>query len=549
MIKPRESIAKMSQYKPPVENRKGKLRLDFNENTLGCSPCVIRALRRITSRELAVYPEYSMIRRKLADYLKVEPSEVVLTNGTDEAIRLIMETYLEKDDKIIIPEPTFAMFRVNAEVIGAKISSVLYKKDLSFPAKDILDKITDKTKMIVLVNPNNPTGTCIEESEMKDIIEKGKDSVIIIDEAYYQFYGKSAKSWINRYGNIFVTQTFSKEFGLAGLRIGYIISNKENIGYLQKVISPYSVNSLAVIAASAALDDIKYVKRYVKEIKKSKLYLEDQLKRLGLNIFPSKANFVLADFGEDCSDICRGLEEKNILIRNRSSDPLLKGFARITVGTKEQSKILVNALKEILKPALIFDMDGVLVDVSNSYRAAIKKTAEFFTNSEVTYEEIQSYKEKVGFNNDWDLTEAIILSRNKKIEKSEIIGKFQSYYLGNKFDGLINNEGWLLDKSLLKNLSRRYKLSIVTGRPKIEAEYALKSNGVDKFFPDLIALENVSKDKPDPEGILKTLAKLKTNNAVYFGDTKNDELAAYKAKIDFVLIKNNTNKILERYIR
>lgn len=222
----------------------------------------------------------------------------------------------------------------------------------------------------------------------------------------------------------------------------------------------------------------------------------------------------------------------------------------ITIQDIEKENQRRDKEKEILEnPTLIFDMDGVLVDVTNSYRTAIKKTVEFFTNSEVSYGEIQSYKDQVGFNNDWDLTEAIIISKGKKIEKNKIIDKFQEYYLGNNFNGLIKNERWLFNKNILKNISKKYKLGIVTGRPKAEAVYTLKKNQVEGFFQVLISMDDVKKDKPNPEGINKAIKLFGTKNAIYFGDTKNDEIAASNANIKFKLIKNNINKIVQRYLK
>ncbi|MEK6958980.1 MAG: HAD-IA family hydrolase [archaeon] len=192
-------------------------------------------------------------------------------------------------------------------------------------------------------------------------------------------------------------------------------------------------------------------------------------------------------------------------------------------------------------------MDGVLVDVFGSYRTAIKLTAESFLEEEISFEEIQSYKEKIGFNNDWDLTEAIIISRGKAVEKKMIINKFQEFYLGKNYGGLIQNEKWMLDKKILSTLAEKYFLAIVTGRPREEAEYALRANGAENFFLALVAMEDVANGKPDPEGLLKALSFLGTKNAVYLGDTKNDEAAALNAKIEFIMVdnnsKNNVNKI------
>lgn len=349
MIKPKESVQKMKLYNPPTAGRAGFVRLDFNENTLGCSPKVIKALKNLTSEEISTYPEYSKLRKKLANYLKIKKEEVFATNASDEAIKVVMDVYVDKNDEIILPEPTFAMFRFYAELAGAKIKSIVYNRDLSFPKNKILNSINKKTKLVVLVNPNNPTGTSIKREDIIKILNKAKNSIVLLDEAYYQFTGESCVDLINKYNNLIILQTFSKAFGMAGLRLGYVISNKNNIADMLKASSPYSVNVSAVKAAFAAIDDKEYVEKYVKESIESKKMLYKELKKLNIKAYPSAANFVLAYFGDKASGACSKLRKKNILVRNRSSDIMLDGCVRITCGTRKQTSMLIKELKNILR--------------------------------------------------------------------------------------------------------------------------------------------------------------------------------------------------------
>ncbi|MFC1730514.1 histidinol-phosphate transaminase [candidate division KSB1 bacterium] len=538
MIKPKKTVRTMRVYDPPTSSRKGKLRLDFNENTVGCSPKVIEAIKNVSAEDISIYPEYSYFRNKLADYLKLKSDEVILTNGADEAINVVMNTYLNKGDEIILPSPTFAMFEVIASVIGAEVKELLYKTDLSFPVDDVLKSISRKTRMVILVNPNNPTGSSINGTDIIRIAEKAKKAgaVLLIDEAYYQFYGKSAKKLIRKYSNIVVMQTFSKAFGLAGMRLGYIISRKENIAEIGKVLSPYSVNTLAVIAGNAALDDQDFVEGYVNEVKEAKKYLEKQLKKMGIKIFPSDTNFLIAKFGDRCNLVCNALKDKGILVRNRSKYPRLEGCVRIGVGTKEQCKILVNEIKSIIdKKILLFDMDGVLADVSQSYRIAAKKTVEFFTKQKISPEEIQLLKEEGGFNNDWVLTKELILRKGKSIGFNAVKAKFQEFYLGNSWDGLILREDLLLSRENLEELKKSNRLGIITGRPRQEAEFFLNKNKIRDLFEIVICKEDVEgKEKPDPYGLILALKKMKVPGSCsvyYLGDSVDDMIAAKKAGI------------------
>lgn len=349
MIEPKAHIKKLESYNPPLEGRKDKLRLDFNENTVGPSPKVIKAIKNVLKETISAYPEYEEFYKKLSKYLKIKRSELIVTNASDEAIKLIMDTYIEKGDEIILPVPTFPMFRIYAGLANARLANIFYKDDLSFPVEEILNAINDKTRMVVIVNPNNPTGTPVNKKDIIRIIEKAKNSLVVLDEAYTQFSKASCIALINKYKNLVIVQTFSKAFGLAGLRIGYLVSCEYNIKNIMKVTSPYSVNAMAVLAASAALDDSSYIKWYANEVNKAKKILYAELKKLNIKTYPSSANFILAYFGNKSKIIQDKLRDNGILIRDRSSDPLLKGCLRISVGTVEQTKRFIRLISPHLR--------------------------------------------------------------------------------------------------------------------------------------------------------------------------------------------------------
>lgn len=350
MIKPRKAVVEMDEYNPPTSGREGYLRLDFNENTAGCSPKVIEALRKINREGLSIYPEYTGLRKKLAEFLKIKFEQVMPTNATDEAIKTVFETYIEKGkDELILPIPTFAMLKFYAQLNEAVIKEVLYNDDLSFPAERVLKEINPKTKIVVLVNPNNPTGTAIKRADVVKIIKKAgeNNALVFIDEAYYPFFNESSIGLINKFDNLVVSQTFSKAFGMASLRLGYLASNEGNIKNMLKAISPYSVNGAAVACAFAAIDDYDYAREYVKKINENKVKIYDELSRLKIKYYKSDANFVLIDVGDKCYAYHEKLKQRGILARNRTKDPLLKGCVRITIGTSEQMERLIKALREI----------------------------------------------------------------------------------------------------------------------------------------------------------------------------------------------------------
>ncbi len=346
-IQAKSNIQNMIKYDPPVEQRQGKIRLDFNENTFGCSPKVLERFKEILIEDFSIYPENNTFRLKLAKYLNLFPSEVLPSNGTDEAIKIIMDAYLDTDQELILLTPSFTMYEIYALIAGAKIQPILYKTDLSFPLEDILAAISKTTRMIIIGNPNNPTGTIVKQTDIERILKKAKNALVIIDEAYFHYYGKSSKGLIRSYSNLVVLQTFSKAFGLAGLRIGYIMANSAIIETLQKVISPYSVNKFAQIAAIASIEDIDFLNQKVEEIRKNRQFLINQLQYLGVEVIPSEANFIIAYFGEKMQKVYTLLNNFGILVRDQSKKPLLKNYLRITIGTKEECILLVKAIQKI----------------------------------------------------------------------------------------------------------------------------------------------------------------------------------------------------------
>lgn len=554
-MKNRKCLDELAPYKTTPFSRIEKIRLDLNENTRGCSPKVIEVIRNFQPGPVGVYPEYSELIERLAQQFKIPPENILLTNGADEGIRIVFETYVENNDEVLLPVPIYSMYEIFAKMMGSEIVSVFYNKDFSFPTNQLLKSVTSDTELIVIINPASPTGTSIEKGDLLKILDKASDAIVLLDETYYHFANKTYVDLIKEFKNLIVIQTFSKIYGLAGLRLGILLSDVQNINNLKKVKSPYSVNAIAVAAGIAALEDKRYVEGVIQNIILDKEFLVGELTQLGFEARLTKTNFILLNVGKLVDKIYQKLLEQNILVKNISDLPLMNGYLRITVGTHRENQLFLEALKNIILPEVIlFDMDGVLVDVSNSYRLAIKKTVENFSNKEITFKDIEAYKNRGGYNNDWDITEAILKNLGISVSRNEIIQSFQQYYLGNNFNGFIENEKWLLERSTINKLKQNYKLGIVTGRPRIEAEYALKKAGFDKDFDVLITMEDVGgKDKPAPYGIDLALKKLPAKRAVFLGDNVDDVKSAINACVTPIgVIPPHTNvkeatKTLEKF--
>jgi len=346
-IKPRPAVLSMAPYSPPTGGREDKLRLDFNENTVGCSPKVVAALKeRISAARLTIYPEYSEARQAVARYFHVAPEQFTFTNGTDEAIQIFVNTYVDDGQEVVLLKPSYAMYRFYCEVAGAKIREVEYTQPgVEFPLQGVLDAITPATRAVLLANPNNPTGTGISLMAIERILRRARKAVVLVDEAYYEFAGVTALGEIARVPNLFVCRTFSKVFGMAAMRLGCLFSHEANIAFLRKAQSPYSVNTLAAVAAQAAVADEEYVRNYVAEALAAREVLCLGLERLGISYVPSSANFVLAYFGKRAIEVRDALREHAILVRDRSYE--IAGAVRITVGTRKQTRELMAALEEV----------------------------------------------------------------------------------------------------------------------------------------------------------------------------------------------------------
>lgn len=364
-------IKKLKAYNPPLNGRSkfDGLLLDFNERTKKPTDKALKAIQEFLQQDrLQIYPEYGPLEKKLANYAGVNSNQILVTNGSDQGIDLIFRTFTDREDKVIIPTPSFSMFYQSAKIVGNKIICPLYKNtDPSFPIAEVIKAIDKFTKLIVICNPNNPTGTLVPLNDIKKIANKAKDAIVLVDEAYYEFSKVSAVALIKRYPNIIVTRTFSKAFGLASLRIGYVIAAKECIQELRKVIGPYDINMLAYVAASSLLDDKQDIDKYVEEVMtKSKPMMEEFFIKNGIPFYSSSANFILFK-PKDSKFVKKTLEENGILARSQDK-PTIENALRLTIGTVDQMKKLIEVYDScIIKKSktnnkyAFIDRDGTLI--------------------------------------------------------------------------------------------------------------------------------------------------------------------------------------------
>jgi histidinol-phosphate aminotransferase len=337
----------MMEYHPPLGSR-DNLRLDFNENTVACSPTVTEALAAVSAGSLALYPEREPVEAIVAAHLGLKPEQVALTNGVDEAIHVLFETFLEAGDELLLPVPTYTMYQVYASATDARVVTVLAADNLQFPFDRLLQAISPRTKVIAVANPNSPSGSAATREQLLELAARAPQAVLLVDEAYFHFHGETVMDLVGKVPNLVVARTFSKAYGLAGLRLGLLAGPQELMRWMRRVLSPYSVNSLALVCLKAALEDKAYLDWYVGEVLAARGEFEAALDAAGVRRWPSRANFVLVDIGARHVEFARLMRAAGVLVRDRSSDPGCDGRVRITIGTRQQMKAAAVALNDAL---------------------------------------------------------------------------------------------------------------------------------------------------------------------------------------------------------
>jgi histidinol-phosphate aminotransferase len=327
------------------------LRLHLNENTGGCSPRVIDAIRRLQPTDISTYPSYPSLVLTIARYFDVDPEWVLLTNGLDEGILMAAVGHISKarihDAETIVPTPAFDPYPNSTAAAGATAVRVPANPDLSFPTDAVIRAITPRTRMIFLNTPNNPTGQLISIEDLKRISRAAGNAIVLIDEAYIEFGGESFVPHVTQHPNVLVGRTFSKAYGLAGMRVGIVIGQPPALQPVRDVTLPFNINVMALTAVQAALEDTEFLPRYAAEVAESRELLYAACRRLGLQYWESAANYVLVRVGETTPFI-QALSARRIHVRDRSKDPATPGCVRITTGVLEHTKAAIAALESVM---------------------------------------------------------------------------------------------------------------------------------------------------------------------------------------------------------
>lgn len=346
MIRARRAVERVAEYKPQPEGREAMLRLDLNENTVGCPPALVRSIRcAMTPRWCSVYPEYEKSRASLARHFGVNPAELIVTNGVDDSIMLICDTFVDPGDLLVIPSPTFSIYQFFHEVAGGKTRRVRYDSQarLSMAKLTVAGK---RARWMALANPNNPTGTLISPPDLEALLRALPRTVVLVDEAYFDFSGVTILPWIRRFPNLIVSRTLSKAYGLAALRIGLMFANRHLAGLMQRIHAVYAVNGLAAVAASEATKHTRAVERYSEMIRRNRKSFCRKLDLMRIPYIRSSANFVLTHVGPRSPELVKKMRQRGILVRGWPGDRELAECVRITIGSADQMRRAARALNE-----------------------------------------------------------------------------------------------------------------------------------------------------------------------------------------------------------
>lgn len=349
MIRAKREVENLTRYVAPLEGRRPMLRLDFNENTVGPSPKVIEAVRSLPPQEYATYPEYAGLVEAYADFISVPPECVTAFNGVDGAIHAIFDAFGEKGGTFLTTTPTFGYYRPCALQQGMIVEEVPYEPDLTYPLKEIKERLKKKPRIFFICNPNNPTGTLLEPENIMELARMASDTLVVVDELYVSFTGKSVIPEGLRYENLIALQSLSKAAGIAGLRLGFAIGHQRLVEMVSRVTGPYDINAFAVAAGKAALSDRTYIDWYVGEVLAAKAWSIEKLKSMGIKYFSDGGNYLLVWPPGECEEIVDNLKREGILVRSMKGKTLIGGSFRLTIGTREQMERFFDVFSRLLK--------------------------------------------------------------------------------------------------------------------------------------------------------------------------------------------------------
>ncbi|QDV05997.1 Histidinol-phosphate aminotransferase [Planctomycetes bacterium Poly30] len=490
------------------------------------------AALRFDSAALDRYPSTDALVTQIAQRYAVEEASVLVTAGADDGLLRLALAYLAEGREIVLPTPTFVMIERYARLAGGTVVTVDWPAGTPYPTQAVLAAVTERTSLVAMVSPNNPTGGIATPEDLAAVSEGAPHALVIVDCAYAEFASRDLSLDALSLPNTVVLRTFSKAYGCAGLRVGYVLGEPDVIEALRAAGNPYPCASPSLAAAAVRFD--ADVAPFVRQVRQERAELRDLLEELGFESFASDGNFVYAE-GARARIVVELLTGLGIAVRSFPAENAAASAAdalRITCpGDPAQFERLRSALLTIERPeAILFDMDGVLVDVSGSYRRAIIETARRYGVT-VSGDDIETLKSEGNANDDWRVTQRLLEAAGVAANLEEVTARFEALYQGTEeTPGLKATETLLLGRDTLRKIAASWKLGIVTGRPLADAMYFLELHGIADLF-DVVITRDDAPLKPDPAPTRLALERLGVRRAWLLGDTPDDLRSARGANV------------------
>jgi len=528
-IRPNPRVAALRPYSPGRTGYDIDLFLDANEAVR--APDGLAQVLVTGDGDLCRYPSAALLEARIARGLGVDPAAVLVTAGADDALERAIRSVCSPGRTAILTRPSFEMLGRYAALAGAEVVELEWWQG-EWPVGRALELACSETALVAVVSPNNPTGAVISRQAFSRLADSMPESLILLDHAYVEFADEDLTADALRRANVLVFRTMSKAWACAGLRVGWVAGDPRVVSWLRALGQPYPVARPSLDAAAWVLDGAWEQRRtIVTEVCRQRAALARRLRSLGVEVLPSAANFVLARFGA-AAKVRDAFAALGIAVRAFDGRSDLEDWVRITLpGDRRAFERLEKSVQTILEPqAVLFDMDGVLADVSCSYRAAIIETAAMYGVA-VTSSDIAGAKAAGNSNNDWQLTRRLLAERGVERPLDEVTTRFEGLYQGgNGQPGFRSRERLLFSRGDFEALSRRLPIAVVTGRPKKDADRFLAENGLDGLVSAVVCMEDAP-DKPDPAPVRLALDRLGVSCAWMLGDTPDDVRAARSAGV------------------
>ncbi len=544
-ILPKRVVLDLAAYEKPKEGRRDFVRLDFCENTEGFPAAYPRDM---PADWASSYPEYSKFCARLADFYNIDESCIMLTNGSDEGISVVCNTFIEPgEDWAIISSPCFSMFAQCLRLAGASLKSVSVKPDLSFDLDGINTALNEGAKVALFASPENPTGAMIPAEQIDQWCIDYPDTLFVIDEAYGEFSKTSVLAKVKEFSNLLVLKTFSKAWGMAGLRLGCVFGQRELVEYMRRVALPYSVNAAALWTADKLLNRAQDIYSYVESINLRKQQLVEDLENRNYVMVNGAGNSVLLSVGINAESFASYCYSSRILVRNRSTDrhfDPMWGRVRISVGTDDEQKKLIEAVDNFSSTyGVIFDLDDTLVDTSVSFDQVVAELVLKYSGRALDCFELKNLREEGGFNDDWEATVELLRRRQIAVDIEQLKPEAISLYL----QVAPKTEKLSISLEILERLRQRHPLFIVSGRRRVEYEQVW-ANTMDPLFKRVYCVDDLAdcRAKPWPDYLSRATQDFNLRSGVYIGNSVDDMKAASQAGLTAIGLTTTTSEAVLR---